>query len=255
MLTLGKCEELFNNGEIDKSKLIVARGEQVKAALDPTSKEMIDARLRSKYTPEEVDAIWTLEELYLDTLKTRQAGLLFEVYFPIIQEASVMYEKKYAGYRVSRHDFESAFFMEFRRLLSIPKTNPKFTFYETFKRSLSFRAKDVARRESGMRNKQRKFEIEAIPIENHHESEIFEGVIVPDRSSMEERLEAKEAVKDIFESKELTEDERRLLFAMNDNPEASFRDLAKTCDFHDHKKVKRVLDSIRYKMKEFNPFN
>lgn len=238
-----------------KSKLIIAKGEKVKVVLDETSKESIDARLRSKYPPELVAEIWKIEEMYQEALKTRKAGQLLKLFFPLIQEFAARYERKYSGYRVSRHDFESKFVEEFARILSNPKTNEKYTFYETFTNSFKRRAIDVVRKETGVRNKQTRFEREAIPLEQHHESKIFEGVIVPDRSTMEERLEAKEAVKGIFASDKLTEDERKLLFAMKDNPEASFRELAKSCGFYDHKKVKRVLDSIRNKMKEFNPYN
>lgn len=238
-----------------KQKLIIARGDGVKAAIDPTSLEGIKARLRTKYPPEKVSFILEIEAMYLEALETKKAGILLFNLFDEIKEAAVMYERKYAGYRISRHDFESAFFEEFRRLFMKPKTNPKYSFYETFKRSLSYRAKDVSRHESGMRNKQKRFEIEAIPLENHHESEIFQGVIVPERSTMEERFEAKEAVGGIFSSDKLTEEERKLLFAMNDNPDASFRDLATICGFYDHKKTKRLLDSIRNKMNEFNPYN
>ncbi|EDL64994.1 AsnC family protein [Bacillus sp. SG-1] len=247
---------------MENRALIIVRGEEVKGILDPASEEAQELRLRSKYSQEKIKFIWEVENAYHSARETKQAGRLLSLLWgnPItgkraeIQKTAEYYERRFSGYRVSRHDFESIFIEELIRLLPKGKTNDRYTFYETFKQALQMRALDVVRRESGQTNKQIKFEKEAVPFEEHHEGKIFQGVIIAARSTMEERAEAKDLVAGIMESEKLNEEERRLLAAMNENPEASFRELARTCGLSDHKKAKRTLEKIRNKMAEYNPF-
>lgn len=92
--------------------------------------------------------------MFYEANETRNVRDLLQTLLGDIRERAAFYERKHSGYRIRRHDFESAFVEGFRRLILRRKTNEKYTFYETFMRSMRFRVIDVVRKVMEQRSKQ-----------------------------------------------------------------------------------------------------
>jgi len=262
---------------IRRSRMIIARGEEVKELLDPTSYEGIDDRLTVKYGEDKAAFIWEVEICYFEAKEKGDFSIIIDGFTDIdewgdeytvrglkheIRNKSHYYAKvKYKGYGFTPKDFEQEFILEVFRLMDVQQTDGKemFTFYERVMNAFPRRALDLVREVTGgdkekPRNKQLSREYHAQPIHAINETEVTEGTeLTPYRSSEVELVEAKILVEDILSSGKLTQDELKLLEALKDEPEATNNKLAKRLGFSNHK-VKRLRNKLADKLQEFNPY-
>lgn len=196
-LSLQKYEELFGWREIDKSKLILARGEEARFYISIHEPERFWKRIKAKYPRSgKRRFVMMIELLYdlhyrdeWDDEDNRESIASIARYYnkkndpriPYIGEdedpLSVMAKilqremmgvavnlvQKYGFYKygITPEELKAEFELELVRLAYQPLSNPNFTFYEALNNSYSARAKDYVRREWGhdVKNKQRKFEV------------------------------------------------------------------------------------------------
>ncbi|WP_166238490.1 hypothetical protein [Paenibacillus turpanensis] len=231
-----------------RKSLISARGKSI--SFNPLTCDNLNERLRFKYSEKKIDFIWRVEDAYNEAQESRNGYELYQLLKDEIKRKALFYEGKYSGYRISRHDFESAFIQELVRLASSPLTNPEYFFYETLSKAFRLRAIDVVRRETGQRSKQRQFENEAIRLDAVNPKEVATA-----GNEVEERVTSRVLVEEILNCGDLNELERDLLYTMKDNPDASLRELGDSIGVNHPQKVKRLLDGIREKLNDYNPFS
>ena len=229
--------------------VIVNKGKAARDAAAPASFESVDERLRRKYSAGKVEFIWVVERAYEDG----DLPLLYDLLKREIRSKAEYYERRFSSKRISRHDFESAFIAELGRLASGELTNREFTTYEALQRGYAARAIDVVRAETGRRgNKvvsgQIAFESDLLPF-----NEISEKSLRPGRS-LEDDTTDRALIDAMKNEKTLTDDERKLLKALADAPDASLRELATVCGFGNAMKAKRTLESLRARLAPYNPF-
>jgi hypothetical protein len=231
--------------------VIVRKGKAAKEAAAPDSYESVDERLRYKFSDAKTEFIWEVEIAYADGDLTTLYNLLKRE----IRTKAEYYEGKYSGFRVSRHDFESAFIAELLRLGRQDLTNEKYTFYEALQRAYPRRAIDVVRAQTGRRggkvvSGQKAIESELLPL-----NEITERSIISCGRSVEDVATDRALIGAMNSDPALTNDERKLFKALADDPDASLRELATICGFSNAMKAKRTLESLREKLAKYNPYN
>lgn len=272
-------KELLQLRQLNKPSLIIAKGEEVKEAIDPTEFKNMNERLLAKYkwNEDKVSFIWGVEVCHDEAQQRGDYSILFDGFTEIDEETgqpieykglnvelerkAIFYASKYKGYGITKAEFEQEFRIEVWRLAGVDQTEEKemFTFYERVMNGIPRRALDYVREITGgdkdnPRNKQIRREFDAAPIQTIKETEIQHGTnLTPIRSNEAEQIEAKVLVGEMLKNEQLSEDERSLLQAMKEDPEASNLKLSKRLGISNHK-VKRLRSKLATTFHDFNPF-
>jgi hypothetical protein len=153
-------------------------------------------------------------------LKDGDEYALYQVLIPIIRAASVKYERDYSNYRISRHDFESAFMDGVSKLLERAKRGEldrRYPFLMTLYTNFKSRAIDVYRYQMGRNGDKPQIfggSYEAVPIQTVDHTQDVKGVVI-----------ARLQVEEIFKS-ELSEMEREYLRFLYVHPDSSYSERA-----------------------------
>jgi hypothetical protein len=277
-IKLDYYEEVSTNREIEPSKLIIARGEEVKESNEPASYASVTERLLSKYNGNQdkvnfimdVDICSVIAEekadfsILIDGFVELENGVVYEysgLKVELRKKANFYASNKYKGYGITAKEFEQEFLMEVWRLMNVEQTEGKgmFTFYERVMNAIPRRALDYVREMTGgdkedPRNKQIRREFDALPLHTVNETEIQEGnPLTPIRSNETEQIEAKVIVEQMLQESSLKPMERKLLYLLFENPDASNLQLSKELGVSDHT-VKSMRSKVATKLHGFDPF-
>lgn len=275
----------LRNKEINKSKLIIARGESVKIELGfPDESEMYE-RLRYKYNSRKrARLIMMFQRLYeihfneeefqednADALRFLRnvrnyynkdevrfteehsaIDIVAELLQKDIEKVAKSFAREYAKKGIQLEEFKAEFNEEVVRLMNQPPSDPNYSFYESLNQSYLKRAVDVVRREWGdeEKNKQRKHERCAKSIEQLKAKgmlDVAESRLV-DRDPTAEQVEMKILLEQIFSL--LNEQEReimQLMYTCGGN--ASNREIGESLGIN-YKKVERIKRKIKQKASE-----
>lgn len=147
--------------------------------------------------------------------------------------------------RLSAADFESIFFEAAWKLCDEYNHYSDFYFYETFLLALKRRSIDLTRHRT--QTKQGAFELEARPLKEEAAD------YLPDKKTdVEGDTINKFLVAQILNDAELTEQERTLLRAKYENPNAANSELARAAGIKHPYEVTRIFNKVRVKLAAYN---
>mgnify|MGYP001130857776 CR=1 FL=1 len=238
------------DGEIVRS-VIIAHGER--HYYDWTDKQAFMKRKGCK--PWEKARASRIEDIYDDD---KSRGDVLKGLSPLIRclAKSAAFRIKNSGFRCDEFELESILFLEVNRLLDAGKYRPSETrkpFYFYVESALLWKIGEFMKdmNERTARNKQTHFEMSAGTLPDDMESEDNDAPgQVSDTFDLERESIARMTVDNMLQDNRLTEDERTLLIAMKDAPDASNLELSKMCGFSCDKKVKRLKLKIGVKLRD-----
>ncbi|HFU7057689.1 TPA: hypothetical protein ACGN81_004772 [Bacillus cereus] len=201
-----------------------------------------------KRRPNKVNYILQIEKLWeryaFERTDEALSKLVGALKFTIGKKAE-MYEKKWRNKRIGSADFESKFYIELWRICE----NDKYTqygtyyFYETFLLAIKRKAIDVVREFANHR--QRAFEGGAVSLKQ--ETQHF----LASDTDIESEVENRHLVMQVLEDTTLTAQEREVLCAIYDAPDASYSKVAKMVGLTHHQQIKRILERISKKLAQY----
>ncbi|WP_088227834.1 hypothetical protein [Desulfosporosinus sp. FKB] len=167
---------------------------------------------------------------------------LYEILRLPLKKKAKSYENRWENYRISQHDFESAFWEETWKVIENRKwtgANGKFLLYETLCISWDRAAIDVIRFAT---RKKRENNARALPL---HDS--FEEYHPDTRIDVEAEVINRLTIEEILSVQGLTSEEKQLLEIIRWDPEGSLRELGTRINCSKDK-ISRTLARIRKKI-------
>jgi hypothetical protein len=214
--------------------------------------ERIKERIRRGVSDKHMVKCWEIELLWIEYDSRgrydKEFGFndLFHSLEELVRRQSEFAEMEYTEKRISRHDFESAFWEEAWKVAEKYDGTGRQFLYEKIKQRVKKRSLDVVR--NMMNTKQAKFEHAAL----HLDEERFK--FTPSEMDVEKGVTDKLLLQDIFAI--LNDEERRLLMIIAENPDVSDREIARLMGYKYNNNVARTLEKIRKKceLAGLNPF-
>lgn len=147
--------------------------------------------------------------------------------------------KNWKGKRLSAVEFESAFYESAFKLCDEYEWSSNFYFYETLLVILERRAIDLTRK---VKTKRGQFEVNILPLTDEA------AEFLPNAVDVEQEVLNRDLVTQIINHENLTLQEKQLLQEVYDNPDASYKDWAKSIGLKHHEQAKRMLRKIKCKL-------
>ncbi|MBT2697238.1 hypothetical protein J7E79_07415 [Bacillus sp. ISL-40] len=194
----------------------------------------------------QVEKLWERYALALDpTEKEQRLEKLLKRLSLVLKGKAKAAGAQLNNSRLSAADFESIFFEEAWKLCDSYNHYGEFYFYETFLLVLKRRSIDLIRQRT--KTKQGTFELKVRQLKEEAAD------YLPDKQTdVEGRALDSIVVTQILNDAALTEQERQLLRAKYESPDASKAELAQAVGLKHHYEVTRIFGSINKKLASYN---
>ncbi|MGG0275712.1 hypothetical protein [Bacillus rhizoplanae] len=198
--------------------------------------------------PNKVDYILQIEKLWeryaFERTEEALSKLVGSLKFTIEAKAGA-FGNKWRNKRIDSADFESRFYIELWRMCENDKYTQygRYYFYETFLLAIKRRTIDVIREFAN--DNQRAFEGSTVSLKQ--ETQHF----LASETDIENEVGNRQLVAQILDDASLTEQEREVLSAIYEDPDASYLKVAKAVGLTHHQQVKRILERISKKLAQY----
>ncbi|MDF2039355.1 MULTISPECIES: hypothetical protein [Cytobacillus] len=241
----------------------IDRATMLKADSYEELKEKINTRLGRKYSPSKIKYVWKIQELFNNpdfsvlengNLEVDYWRLTRELKFTINKKAE-WYAYRYRNARLSYQDFEAEFWKITWDAIEYYEQGGDFESFEGAEFTL------VETLELFWKNRIIDFIRSCLYTKKHNPwytaaslSDDF-NEYWPDTSLLQdEQLIINETIDELFCDKSLTEDERRLLEIIYDNPTESLREWGEKFGFNHPETVRRRYLSLKRKLSKYSPY-
>jgi hypothetical protein len=194
----------------------------------------------------QIEKLWERYALALNAYEKEKAqhNLLKQLSFVLKGKAKAA-GAQWNNSRLSAADFESIFFEEAWKLCDTYNHYSDFYFYETFLLRLKRRGIDLVRQRT--KTKQGAFELKVRRLKEEAANYLPDKQIDVEGDTLNRLV-----VTQILNDKTLTEQERRLLRAKYENPNATNTELAREAGLKHHYDVTRIFEKVRAKLAAYN---
>jgi len=196
-----------------------------------------------KRKPDKVAYILSIEKLWetyaWDRTDENMQRLINSFKFMMHRKAEA-WHSRWKNKRLRKDDFLSIFYETAWKMCDDYCHYQDFYFYETLCLAIHRKGIDLTRK---LATKQTYFEVAAVPLLEET------AEYLPDKSvKIEDDFETNDLNDRILNAESLTEKEKQLLQVIYDNPDASYRQIAKLIGVKEHKTVIRSLRKIKRKI-------